>query len=195
MTPDAPDGEQMAAVVRTAVAHPRDLVLTAYHEAGHAVWYVSHGRAIRYVTIRSTLPGSSGRTVVHRRREYPDFAALVAYAGPWAEGRAAWMLGPPEDWDAWDDWTRSNSMTVAIFSGGGAWNGCVGSDYESFQGWDLENLSDLADQIMPRLWPGIQAVAAALLASPRALTGREVTALTAAAGVHLLPPPRGRRLR
>ena len=64
----------------------KERYLTAYHEAGHAVAAVVSGRQLISVSI--------GDNPSIRSRGSRKSRGFVSYAGPWAEGRAEWDLGP-----------------------------------------------------------------------------------------------------
>lgn len=80
-------------------------LLTAHHEAGHAVAALMRGDGeLRSITIEPTAAylGHTGY------RGKPCDAAFVTYAGPWAEARAQWPLptleGEDDDGLAFEDY-------------------------------------------------------------------------------------------
>lgn len=80
--------------------------LTACHEAGHAVATLMRGGGT-FVSV-TIEPTDEYEGLTHVRVKDWD-SPFVSYAGPWAEARARWPLGPPiweidEDGGSFDDY-------------------------------------------------------------------------------------------
>jgi hypothetical protein len=85
-------------------------LLTAHHEAGHAVAALMRGGGeLRSITIEPTA-AYQGHTGY---RGKPCDSAFVTYAGPWAEARAQWALATLEDED--DDGCTFEDYVTAAF--------------------------------------------------------------------------------
>jgi Peptidase M50B-like len=87
-----------------------DRLLTAHHEAGHAVAALMRGGSqLRSITIEPTTNylGHTGW------RGKPCDSAFVTYAGPWAEARAQWEPPALDDEDD-DGYTFEDYVTAAF---------------------------------------------------------------------------------
>ena len=150
--------------------------VTAFHEAGHAVAYIARGYGFRYVTIRPRGPAHLGMVTLWRpRRIRAADSVEIAYAGAWAETHLTWP-GPPEGIMAPDDvmddegYTFSEHFLARLAFGGGC------TDFARVRHlldyWDVPTVH--MSYRLETHWPSITAIAEALLASPRALTFRQV---------------------
>jgi hypothetical protein len=146
-----------------------DQVLTACHEAAHAVAYWMMGRPFRYVTIRARGAMTAGRVMLYRPRYMGSRnLALVAAAGPVAELRYGARIRQLPD----SDIVRSLTATA---------------DEDADGDGDLSQFARLvptaawvacwrdAERAVSGLWPAVEAVAGGLLASTRALTWADVS--------------------
>ena len=150
--------------------------VTAFHEAGHAVAFLSRGHGFRYVTIRPRNRAYAGTVAINGpRRVRSEDAVEIAYAGAWAETRLTWP-GPAEGITRPDDVMDDEGLTfsdhfLARLAFGG---GC--HDFQSVRHllntWDVTTFH--MSSRLETYWPSITAIAEALLASPRALTFRQV---------------------
>ena len=166
----------------------------AAHEAvvGHAdtpwigEWAVtrpyglSRGRAraglhrTRYVTIRAH--NAAGRVVVQPRRTSALVDAVIAYAGPLAEARAAWLHEVGDDFDTLDE----DGFGFDDYEGA-AWLLGGHQDLEPVRvaepcGISEHEIRDIALGIVERRWPEIDTLATALLATTHALSYGECLA-------------------
>lgn len=68
-----------------------DLTASAWHEAGHVTGYLAHGLSVRYATLRPRTKGVVARTAVRRMVADVKIRAVIAHAGPLAQGMHAWQ--------------------------------------------------------------------------------------------------------
>lgn len=150
--------------------------VTAFHEAGHAVAFLSRGHGFRYVTLRPRDRTYAGTVAVRGpRRIRSEDAVEIAFAGAWAETRLTWP-GPtdgvtqPDDFMDDEGCTFSDHFLARLAFGGGC------HDLESVRpildSWDVSTFH-MSSRLNTH-WPSITAVAQALLASRRALTFGQV---------------------
>lgn len=67
-------------------------MITAHHEAGHAVAAIVRDMPLRYVTLRPRLPGAAGRCLTRNDGVFSDWDhAIQLHAGPIAGARLAWI--------------------------------------------------------------------------------------------------------
>lgn len=149
----------------------------AYHEAGHAVWLVSNGVPLRYVTIRPRRAGVVGCVLLrpfpdeyderrcssdaaYEREKHRDWARFVSsLCGPFAEAKATGR--PPEG----ADFTDGGSGDREQFVRGSSWPPAK-----------IDAAHEEAEAFIESHWPQIEAVALALL-ERKTLTQAEVRTL------------------
>lgn len=141
-------------------------LLTAHHEAGHAVAALMRGGGqLRSITIEPTTTylGHTGY------RGKPCDTAFVTYAGPWAEARAQWVRPTLDDEDD-DGCTFEDYVSVAFLSNADG----DGEDYRRAQEAEAAQLGEFGQQFLDltgvrqemwsgeleQSWPLIQQVAA-----------------------------------
>lgn len=162
-------------------AHRQDqLDVTAYHEAAHAVAYWWIGRPFRYVTIRSRF--HIGNVVPYYRQIDKIDRAVIAAAGPIAEYHYVKDLSDrfPKAGNLGSDDNVLASISEAVeirelgddMPDDAADFGTLISQNSWLVLWHYAK-----DHITGDLWPAVDAVAQALLASPRRLSYREVSAI------------------
>jgi len=151
---------------------------TADHEAGHVLAYLDAGKAFRYVTINAKTSRCTGQVALNRpRRDTAHNVARYALAGPAAEAYEAWRRAVGPDLDGVDaEGAEFRDYLAGAFLLGGK------DDLDTARGIFsddryLDLLTDDALDLVVRHWRAVETVAAALLASPRALTYRQVQAL------------------
>lgn len=155
---------------------------TAWHEAGHAVAYLVHRRQFRYVTIRPRTPGQSGRVAVRPRWIDSWTRAVIACAGPTAEGLQSFGVAPPGD-----DYRLQDYLAGAFLLGGSAdvevmRLACPSADA-------LALVEKMTLDLLRREWSAVGAVASALVVNGT-LSYREVLSVlssAAADSMHLVP--------
>lgn len=150
-----------------------DRTMTAYHEAGHAVASVMRGGSeLRSTAITAGHPDHRGLTL---HRSAPWDVAFIAWAGPWAQARAAWgdlpLDGEDDDWLTFDDYIGG-----AFLAGGHEDAQAIAASRGQLEAWGLP--ADLALHVstertwsleLDRVWPAVDAVAGWLM------EGRTVT--------------------
>lgn len=167
----------------TTAERAAELTATAWHEAGHVTAYLSKGLPVRYATLRPRTADAAGFTAVRRRRiNYWD-AAVIAHAGPMAQGIHAWLTRDPDEDDGLEE---CDYIFGAYLSGGrcdldaaGAAPKATAPDGGDLWEWEAKRMLQVR-------WPVVSAVAGALLAhmTVDGAALREV-ALTAAAAAGL----------
>lgn len=152
----------------------RAIARTAHHEAGHAVAYLVHGRRFRYVTVRPRAAGLSGRVVVHPKPIDHWTRAIIAHAGPLAEGRHEVETRMAE-FEA-EGYTREDVIAGAYLAGG---HGDVEAIQQSVHALGLaaDPFEDVATRIVDANWQAVIDVAQALI-KHHTLTYADVVDLT-----------------
>lgn len=168
----------------------------AYHEAGHAVVSSFLGRTIRHVTIAtSTKDGGHVRlrlpiwmkpfyysdrsTRKLSRKHQAELAQQVAisYAGQYAQMKFdPQAASQPSGWD--NDDSQADHLIFCLCRGGLS-KGAVALYKRCLRAESRHRT--VARRLIDELWPGIQAVAEALLAQER-LTGAKVATILLAVG-------------
>jgi hypothetical protein len=142
-------------------------VVTAHHEAGHAVAAVLRGGVVEHIALGD--PTDDGlldvdREMVGRTRHTSarDAWSFIAFAGPWAQWRIETERGDADDMDLWD-WLDTDALNQ-----GEQLDDPFG-DY-ALMGYDDEyglpdaSLIDAWTRDIDPQWPAIVAVAAVALA-------------------------------
>lgn len=155
------------------------LWVTAHHEAAHAVAYRQQDVPFRYVTIRPRPKGSAAGKVVVRLGQPVRHSSMsfIAAAGPIAEARCTFaelddaaLTRVFAELDDQDDGGDLHAYVRAMTGQGipcTMWVG-IWREHERF--------------LTTSLWTAVEAVAAALLGSPRGLTRAEVDDIMTSAG-------------
>jgi hypothetical protein len=151
-----------------------DQRVTAMHEAGHALAYLSLGRRFRYVTLRSREAMVLGQVVVRPRLISLQDKAFIAMVGQMVDVEYLIRLGGDADEllaDRYRSWQEAQDKDEddewsALLSGDLADAGSFGGLY-----------MPLAHTFVKAVWAQIEVVGDALLASPRALTYDEVVTI------------------
>ncbi|MBF5083750.1 hypothetical protein [Quadrisphaera sp. INWT6] len=145
-------------------------LLTAHHEAGHAIAYLNLGYSFRYITLHPRTPGTTGFVAVHRPRSMliADSAAITL-SGPLAEEafRSVDIGEAPED-AAW-----AAAFAVSSADAGSHREVDDGRDMLVRLGMPVELAVDGMANTLARDWAAVEALAQALVMSPRRLDYRE----------------------
>ncbi|MFD8495816.1 hypothetical protein [Amycolatopsis sp. NPDC059657] len=147
--------------------------LTAWHEAGHAVSYLLHGRTPRYVTLRPRSP--VGRTAMRPHRSELSTVAVIAHAGPLAQARYTLTMYNHDTLHL-EGLTRDDLVLGAYLHGGHDDMAIIKTARQAYglPARRSDPWSTTAELLVDEHWPAIDRVARALLAH-RTLTGAQIT--------------------
>lgn len=164
-------------------ARDAERVATAWHEAGHVTAYLTHGLTVRYATLRPRKADAIGFTAVPRRIIPAWDVAVIAHAGPTAQGMHEWRTRGA---DADEGLDESDYVFSAYLAGGGcdAAAAAVAPQMTGPEGGDFWEWS--ARKMLELHWPVVAAIAESLLAhsTVSGVALRDV-ALTAAAAADI----------
>ena len=155
----------------------RELALSAWHEAGHAVAYLSYGRRFRYITLRPRS-GDAGMVVVRPRRIDVFTRAAIAAAGPIAQGRFDLATMAPGELEA--EGVEPEDVLV------GAWLHGGHSDLEAVPEGYVDVAERIAGRLLDQHWPAVGQLAGALV-ERRRLTYDDAVSLVGASWPWLRP--------
>jgi len=159
-------------------------LLTAHHEAGHAVVDVWRGHQLLEVSIDDDPASGHVGHVLSRLRHDVD-RPFSAFAGPWAEARFQWGALAPDDLDPdgrdADGSDFDDYLSTAFMFGGGDDDWAVLGECRAAAAW-LTDEMELARETLWRaelefVWPVIAKVAAWLLANITVTTEMVIDAL------------------
>jgi hypothetical protein len=150
-------------------------IITAHHEAGHVVAYLAHHRRFRYVTIRPRTAGITGWTAVRPRRIDLNTGAVIAHAGPLAEGMynlSTYQPGQLEE----EGIEACDVETGAYLTGGHGDMEAIDAASEAYG--DGLFLEEIARELLTDRWQQVVAIAECLV-ERSTLTYNDVLALVA----------------
>jgi hypothetical protein len=128
-----------------------DTTATAYHEAGHALGYVHHGRELTEVSIVGTTEHRGiTRAAPHLTTSFD--LALVSALGPLAQAEHEWRTADPDD-----GYDFATLLTAAVWDGGR-------DDYRDSLGLlDSESFVTVYRHVLAEHWAGVERLALALI--------------------------------
>ena len=173
-------------------------VWTAYREAGHAIAYILEGLTFRYVTMRPR-GDALGKVQVHPRLRDATSLAVATLAGPLAERAGLWAMD--DEGSSFDRWLETCSAVGGAMADAQApenrrerIEGGLAMEFSSPLLWARHGEVVTAEEMLPRHiakddavrwatatvldnWVCIDALAAVLLESRRAITYAECLAI------------------